>query len=78
MNWHRTLYDIYQKLEANGYRDISESLHNEQLTGGTGGEVLDLILSALLHIKDTRTDVYTVIRKEADELIVYGKSLGYL
>lgn len=78
MNWHKTLYEIYQKLEANGFGDVSESLHTEQLKGATGGEILDLILSALIALKKQKPDVYAVIRREADEIMAFGKSIGYL
>lgn len=78
MNWHKTLYDIYEKLKTNGYEDISESLHKEQLKGATGGEILDLMLSALTVLKKQNPHAFAVIRSEADELFAFAKSIGYI
>ena len=78
MNWHDTLRSIYSKLDANGLSDISRKIYEGQLSGGTGGEILDIVLTELISIKNNEPNVYKVIKPEIDALINYGKSIGYL
>ena len=78
MNWHTTLKTIYSKLRANSLSHIADDLHQRQLMGGTGGEVLDLILSKLIEIRGENPEIYSIIKEEVDELIDYAKSIGYL
>jgi len=78
MNWHNTLNIIYSKLEAHGYPAISKEIHEAQLSGGTGGEIFDLVISRLVSIKKNKPDVYAIIKSEIDSLIEYGINIGYL
>lgn len=78
MNWHRTLQEIYSKLELNGLGEVSREIKDEQLQGGTGGEIFGLVMTKLIQIKNKRPRIYSVIAQEVDALIEYGKSIGYL
>ncbi|MEO5600199.1 MAG: hypothetical protein ABIR06_04655 [Cyclobacteriaceae bacterium] len=78
MNWHNTLNEIYSKLNACGYSEISTDIHEGQLSGGTGGEIFDIIISKLIAIKTNKPHVYIIIKVEIDSIIEYGKSIGYL
>lgn len=78
MNWHNTLAQIYQKLEESGYADLSLELKTEQLKGGTGGEILSLVLAGLLSLRDLHPDAYSMVETEAEGMIEYGKEIGYL
>ena len=78
MNWHNTLRSIYSKLDANGLSDISRNIYEGQLSGGTAGEIFDIVLTKLISIKNNEPNVYKVIKPEIDSLINYGKSIGYL
>lgn len=78
MNWHNTLEIIYSKLEGNGYPDISADLYERQLSGATGGEVFDAVVSKLITIKRDQPEVYKVIKSEIDSFIEYGRRIGYI
>jgi len=78
MNWHKTLQVIYSKLESNGFSDVAHEIHEGQLSGGTAGEIFDIVVTILISIKNNQTDVYEIIKSEVDSLIDYGKSIGYL
>lgn len=78
MNWYNTLKDIYQKLEDAGYPEIKKDIHEGQLSGGTGGEIFLIVLTKLIELKRNNPKVYVIVKKEIDELIIYGKSINYL
>jgi hypothetical protein len=78
MNWHNTLRSIYSKLDANGFHEISRDIYQGQLSGGTGGEIFDIVITKLISIKNNEPNVYEIIKTETDSLIDYGKSIGYL
>jgi len=78
MNWHLTLKTVYKKLEDNGYAAMADELHEEQLKGGTGGEIFGLVLTKLLSFKETSPEVYSLIEGEVNEFIDFAKRIGYL
>jgi hypothetical protein len=78
MNWHLTLKTVYRKLEENGYGAIADHLHQEQLKGGTGGEIFGIVLTELLSIRDTRPEIHKLIETEVNSFIQFAKSIGYL
>ena len=69
---------IYQNLDANGFNHLSKEILEEQLTGGTGGEIFTLVMSKLISIKDHQPEVYALIKDETDWMIAYAKTIGYL
>ena len=78
MNWHEALEEIYAKLESHGYEEMSVRIRTRELEGGTGGEIFDIVLSELLSIKETRHEVYDLIKPEVDSFIDFAKTIGYL
>ena len=78
MNWITTLEDIYQRLEGKGFTHVSKEIKEEELKGGTGGEIFTLVLSKLMSIKDDQPEVYAVIQDETDWMIAYARTIGYL
>jgi urease accessory protein UreE len=42
----------------------------------TGGEVLIMVCSKLLGIKQRNKEVYSVIKSDAEELIAYANAIG--
>lgn len=78
MNWVDTLKTIYQKLDTKGFNHISKEIQDEQLAGGTSGEIFTLVLFKLTSIKDHQPEVYAVIKDETDWMIAYGRTIGYI
>lgn len=78
MNWHKTLEEIYAKLELHGFEEVAVKIRTRELEGGTGGEIFDIVLSELLSIKETRLDIYRLIKLEVDSFIDFAKTIGYL
>lgn len=78
MNWHQTLTNIYYKLKESGFPELSREIHDEQLKGSTGGEVLMLVLTKLMNIRESQPEAYKVIHNEAESLFEFAKSIGYL
>jgi len=78
MNWHKVLQEIYSILESNGHDSIAKQIRQKQREGATGGEILDIVLTELLHLKKDRVDVYLRIKTQVDSMIEYAKSIGYL
>ena len=68
MNWYNTLKDIYSKLNNNGYSSLANDIHEGQLSGGTSGEIFDIIISKLLKVKRDNSDEYFVIKDEVETL----------
>jgi hypothetical protein len=78
MNWHNTLLEIRAKLEDNGHVNVANDLFEIQLSGGTGGEIFEMLITQLIWIKKHDRDIYRIIASEIDSLIAYGISIGYL
>ena len=78
MNWHENLYEIYSQLESNGFETLWKEIHEAQLEGATGGENFGLVITKLIFIKRNQPEIYSIIKTEVDEMIDYGKSIGYL
>ena len=76
----RTFFDqieyIKTLLQEAGCAEVSNDILEQQLAGGTGGEVLMAVCAMLLTLKGRNTSVYLVIEKDAEELIAYCRSLG--
>jgi hypothetical protein len=67
---------IKSLLRQGGYGYVADDLLEQQLSGGTGGEVLMLVCARLLGIKQTDPEAYAVVAYEADELIAYCRQTG--
>lgn len=78
MNWVETVKTIYQKLDANGFNHISKEIQDEQLKGGTGGEMFTLVVAKLISIKDDQPEVYALIEDETERMIKYARSINYI
>lgn len=59
---------IKKTLNQNNYKNISESILDAQLSGGTRGEVLLIVCSKLLDIKKANSKAYLLIKENAEEL----------
>lgn len=55
-------------LKENGFESIKEEIFEASLAGGTGGEILCMIDKKLLEIKETKPEVYNLIKNEADQI----------
>jgi hypothetical protein len=78
MNWFNHLQGIYAVLDAKGYKEIKEELLEAQKIGGTGGEIFMIISDKLQEIKVKHPLVYNEIENDAECILNYGKSIGYL
>jgi hypothetical protein len=78
MDWHQMLKKIYIKLERAGFPQIAGEIHDAQLSGGTAGEIFDIVLTTLRQLKSENPKAYQVIEGEADELFAFARSIGYL
>lgn len=76
MNWIENLNNIYNTLNKYDLTTFTNELKEAQYSGGTGGEIFLIIATKL---KEWKTEeVYPLIRSDADKIIEYGKSIGYL
>lgn len=64
-------------LKSNGFEDLAKELSEQQLSCGTGGEVLESICAKLLGMKKEYPIAYNLISCHADKLIAYANSIGY-
>ena len=78
MNWVEVITLIYETLRAKGYRDIVYEIGEEHVKGGTPGEMFILIVTKLMSIKNTRPDVYALIKEETEWMIKYAQILNYI
>jgi hypothetical protein len=75
MSWIEILEAINEKLGTHGFMHISKEIEDEQLKGGTGGEIFSLVLSKLISIKKHQPEVYAVIQLETEWMIAYAKTI---
>ncbi|MCW3104298.1 MAG: hypothetical protein JWO09_2738 [Bacteroidetes bacterium] len=78
MNLLNQIKAIKEKLINSGYSTVADNILDYQLSGGTPGEVFAGVSFYLNELKNKNKDVYSVISKEADEIISYAKSLNYI
>lgn len=78
MNWIQELNNMYKKLEINGHQETKEEIYDAQLSGGTGGEIFLLVTNKLKELRDSKPDIYRLIKEEADQILHYGVLIGYL
>lgn len=76
MDFFNKIELIKDILNRNGYKDVAAIILDAQLSGGTGGEVLIMVCSKLLTIKQRNKEIYSLIKSDAEELIAYAKSIG--
>lgn len=76
MNYLETIQQIRTTLSVNGYENISNDVLEQQLSGGTGGEVLIMVCSFLLGLKERNSNAYEKIEGLVLPLIRYANSLG--
>jgi hypothetical protein len=77
MNWHITLKQVYSKLNLAGYENISKDLYEAQLSGSTGGEILDIVLTKLYNLEKNEPAAYSHIKDEVNSLKTFARSIGY-
>jgi hypothetical protein len=63
-------------MEQAGYKALADDILDQQLCGGTAGEVLMLVCARLLGVKEKYTNAYSVVESEANSLIKYCRSIG--
>lgn len=76
MEFFEEIESIKKLLRQDGYGYLADDILDRQLSGGTGGEVLILVCSRLLGIKEIYPKAYKTIALKADGLIDYCRSTG--
>lgn len=77
MNWAEVATSIHKTLDDKGLHDVSFEIGQEQLKGGTGGEIFSLLVGKLISIREERPEVYALIKEETEWLIAYGRTINY-
>jgi len=78
MDFLSKIENIKKLLAENKYEDYCQEILNLQLSGGTGGEVFVSVCSKLLELKKQDIKAFELVKKDAEELIAYAKSIDYL
>lgn len=76
MDYLKEIEVIISTLASAGFRHLADDLKEQQLSCGTGGEVLISICARILGIKEEYPTAFEAIRFHADKLFNYANSLG--
>lgn len=76
MSFLNKIESIKETLKESGYSGLAADILDEQLSGGTGGEVLIRVCAKLLEIKYTNAVAYKLVEIVSKELLSYAHSIG--
>ena len=78
MDWVTNIKSIYHILDKNGLQHVSFEIGEDHVKGGTPGEMLILLVSKLMDIKENRPEVYALIKEETEWMIAYARKIDYI
>lgn len=77
MDFFRHLTRIETALREAGFTANADDLLDRKLAFGTAAEVLSSSCSRLVGLKIQKPEAYAAVSVQAEELLVYARSLGY-
>ena len=76
MNHLDLIAQIIGKLKEIGETKLAEEVSDAQSSASTGGELIVMVASKLLEIKEKYPKAYFPIEREVKDLIVFANSIG--
>lgn len=76
MNYIQKIEEIKTNLRDANYNLLADDILEQQLSAGTGGEVLMMVCSKLLGLKEKDSVAYSKVKIQTEELLNYANSLG--
>lgn len=77
-NYIEVIAEIKNTLRRNNYESIANEINDLQLSGGTAGERFIAVVHFLNSDLRQKTEVYQLIKSNADKLIDFAYELNYL
>ena len=66
------------KLIQAGFQEDAIYLTDSEMTGSTGGEIFDILISRILEIQQEKPLIYEIIKNESEQILKYAKQIGHL